>query len=87
MQTAKRKNTFRDGRQGFIHLIREALPDSHVNFDYKDIMAILKSKYPNIMVRRTTLNQNLRSLEETREIKIVRIGHAKVPTIYKTMQQ
>lgn len=87
MQTAKRKNTFRNGKQGFIHLIREALPDPLVNFDYKDILATIKSKYPNIMVRRTTVNQSLRSLEETSEIKVVRMGHAKVPTIYKKKQQ
>lgn len=83
----ERKNTFKDGRQGFIHLIRESLPDPLVNFDYKDILAILKSKYPKIMVRRTTVHQNLRALEDIKEIKVVRLGHAKLPTIYKKMHQ
>lgn len=83
MQTEERKNTFKSGRRGYIHLIREALPGPFVTFDYKYLLATIKAKYPNLIVRRTTISQNLRSLEETREIKIFRLGCAGVPTLYK----
>ncbi len=78
-------HTFRDGRKGFIHIIRDTIKRkrSPGKFTYRDVSGWLEEFHPERKVMRNTLVHTLGVMVELKELEIVELGRGKIATVYK----
>lgn len=84
-KTLNKKHTFRDGRKGFVHIIRDTInrKKTRKKFTYKNVSDWLGEFYPEKKIRRNTLVHTLWLMVELDELEVIELGRGCIATVYK----
>ncbi len=90
-ETLAQKACFKNGRKGYIHIVRDVIDKAHLKFNtppaftYKAVEGWLELIHPDIKVPRTTIIASLTRMADPAngELEIVELGRGNVTTKYR----